>query len=107
MVSKEVAKSFLEEFNSFFKGTAEAQINGNSNRLEITIGSRTLLVSLPEVVGNNKSKTLSLGDFLSTQGNPPLTITLSPGTYKIPKIQPQKFGQRDKCPGDDKNRKPS
>jgi len=48
-------KSLLEEFNSFFRGTAEAIINGNANRLEITIGSRTLMVSLPEVMGGQSN----------------------------------------------------
>ncbi len=37
--------TLLEEFNLFFKGSAEATIDGN--RLEITIGSQTLIVSFP------------------------------------------------------------
>ncbi len=53
MSTKIAMESFLEGFNSFFRGTAEAIINGNSNRLEITIGSRTLLILLPEVIGGD------------------------------------------------------
>ena len=49
MVSVATKRSLLEEFNSFFKGKAQALINGN--RLEITIGSQTLIVSLPEIIG--------------------------------------------------------
>jgi len=41
--------NILHTFNSFFGGAAKAEIKGN--RLEITIGSRTLLISLPEIVG--------------------------------------------------------
>lgn len=50
-----VTRGLVEEFNLFFKGTAEAIINGNSNRLEITIGSQTLLISLPKVVGTEST----------------------------------------------------
>ena len=39
----------LDRFNSFFKGSAEAKIT--NDRLEITIGSQTLVISLPEVIG--------------------------------------------------------
>jgi len=39
----------VEEFNEFFKGSAEIIINGD--RLEVTIGSQTLIISLPEVIG--------------------------------------------------------
>ena len=42
-------ENMLKQFNSFFKGSAEIKINGN--RLEITIGSQTLIISLPEVIG--------------------------------------------------------
>ena len=49
MVSNIAAKSILDESNSFFKGNAEARINGS--RLEITIGSQTLIISLPEAIG--------------------------------------------------------
>lgn len=42
-------ESLLNDFNSFFEGTAKATIVGN--RLEITIGSQTLLISLPQIVG--------------------------------------------------------
>lgn len=44
-----LTKSLLEDFNLFFKGSATAVINGN--RLEITIGCQTLVISLPEVIG--------------------------------------------------------
>ena len=39
----------MEEFNTFFEGDATAGIvNG---KLHITIGSRTLVISLPAIVG--------------------------------------------------------
>jgi len=41
-------KNLLDTFNSFFKGSAEAKIIGN--RLEITIGSQTLVISLPIIL---------------------------------------------------------
>lgn len=44
-------KELLDRFNSFFEGTASAEIIGTS--LEITIGSQTLLISLPEIVGGH------------------------------------------------------
>ena len=44
-------KNLLEEFNSFFEGSAKVVINGT--RLEITINNATLIISLPEVVGSN------------------------------------------------------
>ena len=43
----------LTTFNSFFQGKAEAKIVGD--RLEITIGSQTLIISLPEVIGDKTS----------------------------------------------------
>ena len=49
-----ILDNLLEEFNSFFIGNAEAKINGN--RLEITIGSQTLLISLPKVVGGQSTE---------------------------------------------------
>jgi len=42
-------EKILITFNSFFQGNAEAKIVGD--RLEITIGSQTLIISLPEVIG--------------------------------------------------------
>ena len=42
-------EELLRQFNQFFKGTAKAQIKGD--RLEITIGSQTLVVLLPQVIG--------------------------------------------------------
>lgn len=39
-------EKLLTTFNSFFKGTAKAVVKGN--RLEITIGSQTMIVSFPE-----------------------------------------------------------
>ncbi len=42
-------QDLLVEFNSFFKGDAEVIIANNT--VEITVGSRTLIVSLPTVVG--------------------------------------------------------
>ena len=44
-----MVENVLDSFNSFFKGTAEVVIN--KGRLEITIGSQTLLISLPQIVG--------------------------------------------------------
>jgi hypothetical protein len=49
-------KELLRQFNQFFKGAARAQIKGK--RLEITIGSQTLIVSLPTITGA-ESKGLS------------------------------------------------
>ena len=46
-------RGLVEEFNWFFKGTAEVIINGN--RLEITIGSQTLIISLPEIIGGDST----------------------------------------------------
>lgn len=42
-------ENLVDRFNKFFEGIAEITINGN--RLEITIGKATLIVSLPEVIG--------------------------------------------------------
>lgn len=42
-------KDLIDDFNKFFEGKAKAVIvNGG---LEITIGSLTMLISLPEYVG--------------------------------------------------------
>lgn len=41
--------TIIDEFNRFFKG--EAHIEVINNQLEITIGSQTLVVSLPAIVG--------------------------------------------------------
>ncbi len=42
-------EDLLRELNIFFEGIAEAVITGN--RLEITIGSQTLLISPPRIIG--------------------------------------------------------
>ena len=42
-------KNLIEEFNSFFKGRARIAIYGDE--LKITIGSQTLTVSVPQVIG--------------------------------------------------------
>ncbi len=47
--SMEVGSNLLDRFNSFFEGSARAEIN--NHRIEVTIGSQTLLISLPEVIG--------------------------------------------------------
>ena len=39
----------LNEFNEFFEGDAKAEIV--DGRLNITIGSRTLVIRLPSVIG--------------------------------------------------------
>jgi len=39
----------LHAFNSFFKGTAKVVMINNQS--EITIGSQTLVISSPEIVG--------------------------------------------------------
>lgn len=49
MVSDVILSDLLVEFNLFFEGSAEAKISGD--RLEITIGSQTMLISLPKVIG--------------------------------------------------------
>ncbi len=43
-------QEIIEKFNSFFKGSAKAEIN-NQNELKITIGSQTIIIELPSVVG--------------------------------------------------------
>ena len=40
--------SLAEEFNKFFEGDAEIIIA--DNKMEITVGSRTLVISLPRVI---------------------------------------------------------
>jgi len=45
------------------------------------------------------TRVLSLEEFLSVKGNPPITIVLSEGTYKIPKIskpRPQNLSQKSR-----------
>ena len=42
-------REIIAEFNSFFDGDAKLEIKGKD--LEITIGSRTLQIQLPSVVG--------------------------------------------------------
>jgi hypothetical protein len=49
MATNTVTSNILEEFNTCFKGTATAVIIGN--QLQITIGNTTLVISLPEVIG--------------------------------------------------------
>ena len=44
-------KELLERFNSYFKGSAEAKIV--KGRLEITIDSQTLIISLPQIIGGH------------------------------------------------------
>ena len=39
----------ISEFNAFFAGKAEIMVN--SDRLQITIDSKTMIISLPEVIG--------------------------------------------------------
>lgn len=43
----------LEEFNQFFEGVAVAKLEGD--RLEITIGGRVMLISLPSVIGGQST----------------------------------------------------
>lgn len=51
----------IDEFNHFFEEDAKATID--KGRLEVTIGSRTMLISLPQIVGvqavGEKAKDLS------------------------------------------------
>ena len=42
-------EDLINEFNEFFKGRASIIIVGD--QLEITIGSQTLIISLPKIVG--------------------------------------------------------
>jgi hypothetical protein len=42
-------EQLVNEFNRFFEGSAEVRIA--KGRLEITIGSQTLIMSLPEIIG--------------------------------------------------------
>ena len=43
------SKNLLDRFNTFFGEEARAVITDNG--LEITVGSQTLVISLPEVIG--------------------------------------------------------
>lgn len=45
--------NLIEEFNKFFAGSAEAKIS--KGRLEITIGSQTLIIALPEIIGGQST----------------------------------------------------
>ncbi len=45
--------NLIERFNSFFEGTASITFVGDE--LKITIGSQTLTVSLPQVVGTEST----------------------------------------------------
>ncbi len=42
-------EELVKEFNQFFEGSARIEVK--DDRLEITIGSQTLIISLPEVIG--------------------------------------------------------
>jgi hypothetical protein len=42
-------KELLKIFNASFKGSAKAKIT--DDRLEITIGTQTITIKLPEVIG--------------------------------------------------------
>ena len=53
MVARTATDKLLEEFNAFFKGSAEVKIK--DGRLEITIGTRTMLISLPEAIGGQST----------------------------------------------------
>ncbi len=46
-------KELIEEFNQFFVGEAEAVIK--EGRVEITIGTRTLIISLPTIIGGQST----------------------------------------------------
>jgi hypothetical protein len=46
-------EKILMTFNSFFQGNAEAKIVGD--RLEVTIGSQALIISLPEIIGGQST----------------------------------------------------
>lgn len=53
MQTKTLENSLLEEFNRFFQGNAKAVIK--EDRLEITIGTRTMIISLPVVIGGQST----------------------------------------------------
>jgi hypothetical protein len=46
-------EKIITTVNSFFQGKAEAKIVGY--RLEINIGSQTLIISLPDVIGGQST----------------------------------------------------
>ena len=48
-----IVEKLLERFNSYFRDTAKATIRGSV--LEITIGSQTLRISMPEVTGGEST----------------------------------------------------
>ncbi len=48
-------KKIIDEFNSFFEGSAKAVIKDNS--IEITIGSQTLIIEPPSVIGAQSKST--------------------------------------------------
>jgi len=61
--------NFIEEFNKFFDGSAHIEIDGQG-RLDITIGTQTMLVSL-----NIEKALLDSAEVLGVQSKePPLTI---------------------------------
>lgn len=44
-------QEIVDKFNSLFEGDARAEIKNND--LKITVGSQTLIIQLPSVVGEN------------------------------------------------------
>lgn len=56
-------KSLVEEFNSFFSGVAEVVVN--EDRVEITIGTATLIISLPVVIGTQSTEVFPWVKYLS------------------------------------------
>lgn len=42
-------QKLLDDFNGFFAGSARVVIA--DDRMEITIGSQTLIISLPQIIG--------------------------------------------------------
>jgi hypothetical protein len=46
---EKIMQHIIEEFNSFFEGNAKIELI--ENNIEITIGSRTLTIQLPCVIG--------------------------------------------------------
>jgi len=46
-------EKFVKDFNSFFKGDAEIKVNDKDKQMEIIIGTRTMDISLPSIIGGS------------------------------------------------------
>jgi len=47
----EIKSNWIDEFNNFFDGNAYIEMDMIKNRLELTVGSQTVVIALPGIVG--------------------------------------------------------